>query len=183
LIGFEPLLTPRLILRRLEPEDAALVQVYAGDRRVAHFTARIPHPYPDGAAAQWIGETHAQMERDAGWQLAIARRADEALIGAIGLEREEARNAAELGYWIAVPAWGRGYATEAARRLIRFGFEQARIDEIHAHALAENTASRRVLEKAGLAFQGFATVTLELRHTNARAACHAATRGTWKPDA
>ncbi len=179
--AFAPLATERLVLRRLDPADAPLVQAYAGDERIALWTARIPHPYPDGAAATWIAETHAQMARAEGWQLAVARRADAQLIGAIGLEREGVGEVAELGYWIAVAAWGQGYATEAARRLIRFGFE-AGIAEIRAHALPDNAPSRRVLEKAGLVYQGPATVTLEQRGGNAEVACYAASRAAWRGD-
>lgn len=180
MVEFTPLLSDRLALRRLEPTDAPAVQRYAGDERIARWTARIPHPYPDGAAEAWIAETHEQIARDDGWPLAVTRRADGALLGAVGLERDEDRISAELGYWIAVPYWGLGYATEAARRIVRFGFEASNVSNIHAHALTENAASRRVLEKAGLGYVGQATTTLELRKRNAEVACYALARADWR---
>lgn len=169
--------TARLRLRPLRADDAPAIQRYAGDARVAVTTARIPHPYPDGAAEAWIAEAANQMAEDRGWQLAIARRSDDALIGAIGLERDEVGGSAELGYWIAVPAWGHGYATEAARALAGFGFARGGLAQIHAHALVDNLASRRVLEKIGLAYQGLATV--EARGRNVTVACYALERAAW----
>ena len=99
---FPPVRTERLTLRRLEMADAAAVRRYAGDERVARWTARIPHPYPDGAAEAWIAESHAQMATGAGWQFGLEAPGD-GLVGAVGLERDEDRLSAELGYWVAVP--------------------------------------------------------------------------------
>jgi RimJ/RimL family protein N-acetyltransferase len=177
---FAPLLTARLTLRRLEPADAPAIQRHAGDERVARWTARIPHPYPDGAAATWIAETHEQLAQGSGWQLAIATRADGRLVGVTGLERDEDRVAAELGYWIAVPEWGQGYASEAARRMVRFAFEATDLAQVHARALPDNAASRRVLEKAGLGYVGRATVTLDARGRNAEVVCYALDRRDWR---
>jgi len=175
-----PLHTARLVLRPLEPADAPAIQRYAGDERIARWTARIPHPYPDGAAETWIAETREQSARREGWQLAVTRPADGALVGAIGLERDADGGSAELGYWIAVPFWGLGYATEAARRMIRFGFQTVDVATIHANALTANAASRRVLEKAGLGYVGPATITLEMRGRNAEVACYALARADWR---
>lgn len=173
-----PLLeTARLRLRALRDADAPDIRRYAGDNRVAAMTARIPHPYPDGAAEAWIVEAARQAAAGVGWQLAVSRIGDDALIGAIGLERDEVGQSAELGYWIALPAWGHGYATEAARRVVAFGFDNAGLDGIHALALTENLASRRVLEKSGLLYQGLATV--DARGTNATVATFALTRAEW----
>jgi RimJ/RimL family protein N-acetyltransferase len=171
--------TQRLLLRPPNPADAPAIQRFAGDERIARWTARIPHPYPEGAAEGWIAETREQSARGDGWQLAVTRRPDGALVGAVGLERDEDGISAELGYWIAVPFWGLGYATEAARRIIRFGFQETDIRNIHANALTENAASRRVLEKAGLGYVGQATITLELRGRDAEVACYALARAEW----
>jgi len=61
---------------------------------------------------------------------------------------------AELGYWIGVPYWGQGFATEAANAMIAFGFDTLRLNEIYAHHFAGNIASQRVLEKIGMRHEG-----------------------------
>ena len=77
--------TPRLVLRPFRQDDAPAVQLLAGDRAIADTTLRVPHPYEDGMAEQWI-ESH-QPEYDAGSLItfAVALRGDPQLIGAIGL--------------------------------------------------------------------------------------------------
>jgi len=60
----------------------------------------------------------------------------------------------EIGYFFKRSAWGRGYATEACRRLIRFAFEEVSLNEIVASVHEENIASKNVLEKAGLRYRG-----------------------------
>lgn len=175
---FAPLATERLVLRRLRPADAPAVERYAGDETVARMTARIPHPYPAGLAASWIAETHGQMARGEGWQLAVAGLADDALLGAVSLEKDDADSAAELGYWIGRPHWGHGFATEAARRMLAFAFATAGLREVRAHCMAENVVSRRVLEKLGMAFQGPATI--EARGRNVAVRVYALDRARWR---
>jgi RimJ/RimL family protein N-acetyltransferase len=176
---FLPLSTERLTLRPLVLADAAAVRRYASDERVARWTARIPHPYPDGAAEAWIAETHAQMARGDGWQLGI-ERPGHGVIGAVSLEHDEDGISAELGYVLAVDHWGHGYGTEAARRMIAFAFESNDLAQVHARVLPGNTASRRVLDKVGFAFVGPATVTLEARGRNAEVECYALERRAWR---
>lgn len=62
--------------------------------------------------------------------------------------------AIEVGYFLKPSAWGKGFATEACKRLIRFGFEETSLNEIVATVDDGNVKSRRVLEKAGLSFAG-----------------------------
>jgi [ribosomal protein S5]-alanine N-acetyltransferase len=151
----QPLLeTPRLTLRPFVRADAPDIQRYVSDRDVAAMTLTIPHPYPDGAAEAWIA-THA--EKYAAGRVAsfaITERDSRALVGAIGLHAEPPHNRAELGYWIAKPFWGRGYATEAAEAIIGFGFETLRLNKIHAAYFTKNPASARVIEKVGMTYEG-----------------------------
>jgi RimJ/RimL family protein N-acetyltransferase len=175
--GFAPLVTERLILRLPRPDDAPTIRRYAGDPRIALSTAAIPHPYPEGAAEAWIAECTRQAASGEGWQLVVTGRQDDGVIGAVRLEPELAGGPPELGYWIALPLWGRGFATEAARRLLAFGLTAGGTDEVRCHALADNTASRRVLEKVGLEFDGLATV--EHRGRNAVAAFYSTNRERW----
>jgi [ribosomal protein S5]-alanine N-acetyltransferase len=146
--------TPRLVLRPFVAADAAAVQALAGARAVAETTLHIPHPYPDGAAESWIA-THAPA-----WAAgtlatyAVVDAADGTLRGAVGLTIAPAHARAELGYWIGVPWWGRGLATEAARALVDFGFARLALHRVQARHLTRNPASGRVMQKLGMRFEG-----------------------------
>lgn len=135
--------TERLTLRPFTLEDAPAVQTLAGVYEVALNTLMVPHPYPDGAAEAWIAmeEPH---------RFAID---DGQLVGAIGLMMK-GDEIAEIGYWIGMPFWKRGYASEAAREVIRYGFEECGLHRIFAGHFARNPASGRVLAKAGMTFEG-----------------------------
>ncbi|MEZ5317376.1 MAG: GNAT family N-acetyltransferase [Vicinamibacterales bacterium] len=145
--------TARLHLRPFMPEDAPRVRTLAGAREIADTTLNVPHPYEDGMAEAWIA-THAP-----GWALGRLAtfaiiEADAGLIGAIGLTVEPAHRRAEIGYWIGRPHWNRGYATEAARAVVAFGFEAFDLHRIQGRHLTRNPASGRVLVKAGLTYEG-----------------------------
>jgi ribosomal-protein-alanine N-acetyltransferase len=75
-------------------------------------------------------------------------------VGAVGLILAPAHDRAELGYWIGAPYWGRGYATEASRAVVRWGFEGLGLRRIHASHFPRNPASGRVLEKLGMRHEG-----------------------------
>lgn len=145
--------TARLVLRPFGLDDAAAVQRLAGAAEVADTTLNIPHPYLDGMAETWIGTHVAAYQRREQAVFAITFPTDE-LIGAVGLRIELAHRRAELGYWIAVPLWGQGYATEAARAAIEFGFVQLGLNRIYASHLTRNAPSGKVMTKAGMHFEG-----------------------------
>ena len=147
------LTTKRLTLRPFKPSDAADVQRLAGEREVAATTLNIAHPYEDGMAESWIADHEKNWSSGTTLTLAITTAAD-GLVGAISLKLTVGHNSAELGYWIGVPYWGRGYATEAARAIVDFGFKDIGLSRIHAHFLADNVASGRVMEKLGMRHEG-----------------------------
>ena len=145
--------TARLRLRPFVPEDAPVVRRLAGAREIADTTREIPHPYPAGAAEAWIA-THALLhEEDRALTLAVEERGGR-LVGAIGLRLHGQDGNAELGYWIAVEEWGRGYGTEAARAVVDFGFGVLGLHRIWATHFARNPASGRVMEKIGMSQEG-----------------------------
>lgn len=151
---FPTLSTERLILRPFSPDDADAVARLAGAVEVASTTLSIPHPYPEGAAAAWIAGHAESFAQGRAVPFAITLRSDGALAGAIGLEIDPEHLHAELGYWIAVPFWGRGYATEAARAMVRYGFEELGLHRIFAAHFTRNPSSGRVLEKIGMIHEG-----------------------------
>lgn len=147
------LTTERLVLRPFLLSDAAVVQRLAGSREVADTTLAIPHPYLDGMAESWIGTHEGAWTRHESATLAITE-AEEGLVGAISLRIELPQRRAELGYWIGVPYWGRGYATEAVRAMLAFGFGRLSLHRIYAYHFVRNPASGRVMAKAGMHHEG-----------------------------
>jgi [ribosomal protein S5]-alanine N-acetyltransferase len=145
--------TERLILRPFRREDAPVVQRLAGAREVADTTLTIPHPYLDGMAENWIA-THEEAWKQQDRATFAITTEEQGLIGAVGLHLRLAHQRAELGYWIGLPFWNRGYATEAAQAIVAFGFETLGLNRIHASHLTRNPASGRVMEKAGMRFEG-----------------------------
>jgi ribosomal-protein-alanine N-acetyltransferase len=141
--------TARLLLRRFEASDAPRIVQLAGEREVALNTMHIPHPYPPRAAEEWIALQ--QKLEDGSVNFAID---DGELAGGIGLRTQREFERAEIGYWIGSPYWGRGYATEAVAEVIRYGFEELKLNRIYAGYFSRNAASGRVLEKNGMTREG-----------------------------
>ena len=148
--------TTRLILRPFRSCDARAVQELAGERDIADTTMNIPHPYEDGMAEEWIAGHAPGYEDGKIATFAIVFRDSAALVGAMGLRIDRSVNKAELGYWVGKPFWNRGYATEAAIAVLAFGFDDLRLNRIHAAHLARNPSSGRVMEKAGMIREGTA---------------------------
>jgi RimJ/RimL family protein N-acetyltransferase len=146
------LTTARLLLRPLVPADARDVQRLAGERAIAETTLLIPHPYPDGVAEAFIASLPSQWERGEGATWGITREG--ALIGCVGVRFEPTWARCEIGYWIAVPEWGRGYATEAAQAVARWVLQRPEVEGIFAEYFRGNQASRRVMEKLGMREEG-----------------------------
>ena len=142
--------TARLTLRPFTLDDAPAVQRLASDYDVALNTLLIPHPYPDGAAEAWIAMHQADFDENRIHHFAVD--AGE-LTGAIGLVMKS-DGIAEIGYWIGVPYWRRGYASEAAIEVVRYGFEEVGLQRIFAAHFTRNPASGRVLQKAGMQCEG-----------------------------
>lgn len=148
------LTTERLILRPFVADDAFDVERLAGLREIADTTLNIPHPYPHGGAAEWI-RLHAPAWIDGtSATFAIVGKKTGALVGAISLMIKREHRRAELGYWIALDCWNRGYATEASRRLLDFGFEVLGLHRIEARHFVRNPASGRVMQKLGMQHEG-----------------------------
>lgn len=146
--------TPRLLLRPFSMEDAPEVARLCGDRAIAETTLAIPHPYELAHAIDFLAGRPESFESGRAVDFALTLQENGALVGAIGVMIEREHSRAEVGYWIGVPYWGRGYATEALRAVLAWGFENAGLQRIFAHVFPRNAASARVLEKAGLKPEG-----------------------------
>ena len=148
------LTTERLLLRPFRLEDAPEVQRLAGALEIAEMTASIPHPYEDGMAESWIRGQRDRYARGEVANFAITLQEDDRLIGSIGLRIERSHERAALGYWVGMSYWGQGYCTEAARAIVRYGFEKLGLHRIYATHFARNPASGRVMQKLGMAREG-----------------------------
>ncbi|RAP75561.1 GNAT family N-acetyltransferase [Paenibacillus montanisoli] len=146
--------TTRLLLRPFERKDAAIVQSLAGQYEVARTTLSLPHPYPDGAAEAWIDFRKDAAKHGHGYTFAIVESASRQVMGCISLTISAEHRRAEIGYWLGKQYWGQGYATEAATRIVRFGFEALQLNRILGAAMTKNPASCAVLRKAGLKHEG-----------------------------
>ena len=113
--------TARLLLRPFTLADAPTVERLAGAYEVAHTTQNIPHPYPAGAAEEWIATHPDNFSAGSMVTFAIILREQAELCGATSLRITQRQHHAELGYWLGVPYWNRGYTTEAAMALLSYG--------------------------------------------------------------
>ena len=148
------LISERLTLRPFVPDDAFNVERLAGMREIADTTLNIPHPYPHGGAADWIGLHTPAWNEGSSATFAIVATDSSKLVGAISLMIKREHRRAELGYWIALDSWNRGYATEASQRVIDFGFEVLGLHRIEARHFLRNPASGRVMKKLGMQREG-----------------------------
>jgi RimJ/RimL family protein N-acetyltransferase len=147
------LATSRLVLRPFVGKDVPSVVEFCGAREVADTMTGIPHPYRREDAESWISTHAAAFEHGVGATFAV--EGPEGVVGAVLLMNiDRATLQAELGYWIGLPFWRKGYATEAAREGVRYAFEDVRLNRIYARCMVRNPASVRVLEKLGMTREG-----------------------------
>jgi ribosomal-protein-alanine N-acetyltransferase len=143
--------TPRLILRPWRDSDRAPFAAMSADPEVmAHLLAIVS---PE-AADNWINRQQAYLATHGFCLWALESKESGEFIGATGLLRigYEAHfsPAVEVGWRLARPFWGQGYAPEAAGAAVRFGFEQLGLQQIVANTVPANRNSRRVMEKLGM---------------------------------
>lgn len=139
--------TERLLLRPGWAEDAGALFEAIADERIVCNLASAPWPYRACHAEAFLA---TERRPDEPSLLIFRRCTDEApqLIGTIGIGSRPS-GSKELGYWIARPFWGRGYATEAAAALIGIARDGLRLPRLEAGHFVDNPASGRVLEKLG----------------------------------
>lgn len=165
--------TKRLILRAPRLEDTKPVAALANDRRIADNTARIPHPYKASDAEGFItGANKADGEA-----VFLITLRDDTVIGACGIVPQEPTP--ELGYWLGVPHWGQGYATEALHAAIDYAFTDLGHDALQAGARVTNPASRRVLEKCGFQWTGVGLYRIRAINSSAPIDRFRLERGIW----
>jgi ribosomal-protein-alanine N-acetyltransferase len=143
-------------LSEFRSSDKDALIAHLNDRDIYDRTLRIPFPYTEAAADDWlalVAKITAQQGRQVHWAI---RTADDALIGGCGFDDFQVGKShrAEVGYWLAKPYWGRGIMTAVVRRLCQHAFAEFGLVKITAHVFSHNPASARVLEKCGFQEEG-----------------------------
>ncbi|RRR67030.1 MAG: N-acetyltransferase [Candidatus Viridilinea halotolerans] len=146
--------TARLHLRAFALSDSSAVERLAGAAAIADTTLNIPHPYPQGAAADWIASHSERAQRGNGWTWAITTQSGGELLGAIGLSLVAQHQRGEMGYWMGQPFWNQGYTSEAAVAVLHHAFTIIGINRIYAYHFVRNPASGRVMQKIGMQCEG-----------------------------
>src|SRR5262245_9604441 len=143
-MSFAPIETERLCLRRFRPDDWEAIYAYASDEATNTYL---------GVVVMTAEETRAWVDQQSGdeWTaLAVVLKPDDAPIGPLVSSPESAHRTYEIGWTLHERVRGRGYATEAARALLRYGFETLGLHRVVATCQPENVASWRVMERLGM---------------------------------
>ena len=135
--------TERLVLRPAAEIDLDAIVTGIGDLAVSGMLARVPYPYRRADAESFLAATHEA----AGRNIALTIADKHGVVGGLGLTG--LRSEREFGYWLAKPAWGKGYATEAGRAFLAFLFDEAGLDVVRSGVFHDNPASLRVQTKLG----------------------------------
>ncbi|HEY1331243.1 MAG TPA: GNAT family N-acetyltransferase [Actinomycetota bacterium] len=148
---FEPLVTERLLLRRSRPEDAETIAAYRSDPEVHRYQGW-DRTDVDGVRADIEEMAGRTPGTPGGWvQFTVERRDTGSLVGDVGMAVADGEpGVVKVGYTIAPEFQGKGYATEAVQALVAYAFDVLDANVVRAFASADNTASIRVAEKAGL---------------------------------
>jgi len=165
--------TERLLLRRPTLADVKAIAALANDLRVSINLRRVPHPYSQDHAVEFVRSLAIEPRNTV-----FLIECDAVPIGVVGVDWREPE-APELGYWLGVEYWGRGYGTEAARAVIDFTFEEFCIDTLFSGARVTNPASRNILEKCGFQWSGVELHRFEALGSSTPVDCFRLSRSVW----
>jgi RimJ/RimL family protein N-acetyltransferase len=165
--------TERLTLRRPTLADVKAIARLANDRRIAENTRRLPHPYLQDHAVEFVRATAVDRS-----ETVFLIENNHTPIGMVGIDwRKE--DAPELGYWLGVDYWGQGFGTEAARGAIDFFFEEFDAELLFSGARVANPVSRNILEKCGFQWSGVELHRFEALGSSTPVDCFRLSRGIW----
>jgi RimJ/RimL family protein N-acetyltransferase len=165
--------TERLTLRGPTLADVKAIARLANDRRIAENTRRLPHPYSQEHAIDFV-RTTANDNRETVFLI----ENNPTPIGVVGIDWRQPE-APELGYWLGVEHWGQGFATEAVRAVIDFTFEEFDVGQLMSGARVANPASRNILEKCGFQWSGVELHRFEALGSSTPVDCFRLSRSVW----
>ncbi|MEO5937866.1 MAG: GNAT family N-acetyltransferase [Sphingomonas sp.] len=139
--------TKRLTLRPGWPEDAAVLAQAIAHEEVAFKLSRLPWPYTEAHAAEWLSMPKAANE--VSLLILAHEEPTPRLVGGIGLHPTLGGDGIEIGYWLTPSAWGRGYATEAGQAVLGMARHALGLPRLVGRHFLDNPASGKVLRKLG----------------------------------
>jgi len=139
--------TERLLLRPPGRRDIPAIVPLANDYDVAKNLSKLPHPYTVVDAEAFVAQMEEKRAAGTDFTFVITRKPDGVVMGCIGLHLDD--GTFEFGYWLGRPYWRLGYATEAARRLVAFAFDDLKAEYVWAGWFHDNPRSGNVLAKVG----------------------------------
>jgi ribosomal-protein-alanine N-acetyltransferase len=131
-----------------------MLSATANDPDIAGKLSSMPYPYTLEVAEKFIDYVQRSYEAGEAIEFAIVGKESGDLMGMMAMDLNSRDNHATIGYWLGKACWGRGYATEALREIMRFGFEILKLHRMAGHHFHNNPASGRVLLKAGMQQEG-----------------------------
>lgn len=143
--------TKRFDLRPLRRSDQGLIELYAGDARVARMTTSIPHPVPPGMSEAFIARAMSENREEDVWAMDATKSGGGELMGLISLQRMD-RSQSEVGYWVAPISWNTGLASDAVGALVDANPLENKT--MFASVFQDNPASARVLTHCGFEYLG-----------------------------
>ena len=161
-MSFHPT-TQRLILRAPMMTDMKVFVRLLNDYEVVKNLTPVEHPYTDDLFRAYLELTDRERRAGTDFNMAVTRAMDGAFLGLVSVHRHPTEPTVSIGYWYGRPYWGQGYATEAARPMLRFAFEDLGAEAVTSGFFVDNPASGHVLEKLG-----FTLVGQEPRHCVSR---------------
>ena len=145
--------TKRLVLQPFKMDDAIQISNLANNKALASILG-LPSPYELKDAEDWIAIHPELISEGVEYPLTITMKESTQIIGTITIRIDKNNHKGELGYWIGQEYWGNGFATEAIKCLLAFGFDQLNLNKIGASVISQNIASKTVLKKVGLLKEG-----------------------------
>ncbi len=174
--------TERLTLRKVTLDDAPDVYAYARDPAVSRYTTWDPHESVNDTI-EFLKNTLECYENSEPSAWGIELKETGHIIGMLGFMGHRANvHTAAVGYVLSRDYWNRGLMTEALRAVIGFSFERLRVMRFEAHCLVENNASRRVMEKTGMTFEGTLRSAMYFKHRYWDVHVLSILRDEWKED-
>lgn len=151
---FPTIETDRLILRQPTSLDIPVIVRLANDPDIADGTLNMPHPYLEKNAIFWINMSYQGFDTGEQFIFAVELKETRSFIGGTGFTINKRFNRAEIGYWIGKQYWNKGYCTESLSAILKFGFNDLKLNKFIATHFPHNPSSGKVMQKCGMIKEG-----------------------------
>ena len=173
--------TDRLTLRGMRVSDAADMYEYACRPSVTEYLTWEPHTDPE-ETRQYLTYVGQRYRTGDFYDWSVVDKDSGRMIGTCGFTSFNCpADSAEIGYVLNPAFQGQGLATEAVRRVLQFGFEELHLHRIEAHFIKGNDASRRLMERVGMTFEGYARESMKIKGKYRTIGTCAILRGEFHP--